>query len=257
MQERIRRTARLAQKGEAPKPEDYVQIYSEHPNCSGGVETLKLFMPYGVRDFLTGKPPGDSSGFSYEEILESLVRSGFWFWPEELKAPLRLISQRLFWDWFESGSFSWPAPDYQKDDHLGPGDDILTLATLCQIDPYALVEALSTLHTPQADDVCASVLTFSADACVYVAADLSDDAAPYQSASKAIATTLRAREAQGFLDVITPDWLDDAYFRNAETYPRLAKSISDFALYFDSHSISRQTAAQQPCLVTWPDLPTI
>ena len=256
-QKRITAAAAKAQTGTAPRPEDYAQIYFEHPACSGGVDTIKLFTPYGLRDLLAGCAPEGFRPFSYPEVLETMVQSGFWFWPERLKALVRTLSVRLFWDWFKRGDYVWPIPDYADEDILGPGDDILRLCTLCQIDPFDLIASLSRCHTPQADDALAGPLNFSARDCTYVAADTSSDDKRYQHASRAIATTLAAREAQGFLTFATPQWLEQAFFRNCDTHPTLAKELSNFANYYSVNTITVFERANVPLLEAWPDLPNV
>lgn len=249
--------AKLVADGGEPAPEDYAQICFEHPGCSGGEETVKLFTPYAVRDLLTGCPPEGFSEHSYPEIVETLVQSGFWFWPEMLKQPMRQFSIGMFWDWFERGHYPWRHMTYPNDPYLGPGDDILRLCSLCQIDPYDLVEQMSLLHTPWADAAMCGPLNFSVGECTYVAADTGKDTHPYQIATKAIADELGRREATAYMQFITKDWADAAFFRHTQTIPDLAQELSEFANYYEIRTVETVKACKTPALQSWPVLPVI
>lgn len=255
-EKRVISAAKLTQQGGRPKAFDYSQIYFEHPACSGGEDTHKLFVPYGLIDLMTGCPPEGSEPHHYAEVLETLVRSGMWFWPDQIKIPLRALSMRMFWDWFEHGQFEGVTRVYE-DDHLGPGDEILTLCTLCQIDPYDMVRVLSGLHTAQADSALCGPLNFSAKECTYVAADTGVDDKRYTQATEAIGATLARREALAFLKYATVEWADAAFFRHTETAPTLAHDLSEFARYHDIRMQKLPQTAARPQLDVWPDLPVI
>lgn len=255
-EKRVIAAAKLTHQGGRPQAFDYSQIYFEHPACSGGVETHKLFAPYGLLDMMTGCPPEGSPKYNYPEMLETLVRSGFWFWPEKLKTPFRALAARMFWDWFIEGRFEGVMRAVEGD-YLGPGDDILTLCTLCQIDPHDIVRVLSDLHTPQADSALCGPLNFSATQCTYVAADTGAEQSRYQEATETIAATLASREASAFLYYVTEPWVDAAFFRQVETAPALAQDLSEFARYYDIRMQKLGDIAARPQAGAWPDLPVV
>jgi hypothetical protein len=253
---KLRNAAEAVAAGKDPDIDGYAPIYFEHPNCSGGIETHKLFAPYGVRDLLTGCAPDGSKTFYYAEVLESMVRAGFWFWPEDLRTPFRAIAARLFWDWFRDGTYRWAQPDDAPDDLLGPGDDILTLCSLCLIDPYDLVATLVTLETPQSDEALNGPLNFSANACTYVAMDTGTLATPYQDATEDIAAILTAREATAFKKFETPAWVDATFFKYAQSHPKLAQELSEFGRFYDIEMQNTFHAAAKD-LPDWPVLPEL
>lgn len=254
---RVIAAAKLVSAGGAPKPEDYAQIYFEHPGCCGGEETIKLFAPYGIRDLITGRPPAGFAPFSYPEVFETMIHAGYWFWPDAQIAAVRTLAMRLFWDWFGQGRYDWPTPDYRDDHLLGPGDDILHLCALSLIDPYDLVATLTTMHTPWADEALCGPLNFSGYATTYVAADTGRDDKRYREASDTIAQTLRTREATGFVELVTLDWAEHAFFRNTQAAPELAARMSEFANYYDIRMMDTVETAALPVTHIWPDLPQI
>ena len=257
LQQNIIATARRAHAGQTPDAISYASIYFEHPHCVGGEDTIKLFMPFGLRDFLTGLSPTGSFSYNYYNIVETTVQSGFWFWPIYQQAAVRQLALCLFWDWFEHGQYDWTSLDYETADRLGPGEDILNLCTLCLIDPYDLVSVLSGLHTTQADAALAGPLNFSVNACTYVAKDTSSEKSDYQDATAAIAETLKIREATAFVDIVTKAWVDAAYFRNETRAPELAKEISKFGQDYDVRILDTLDDAYSPLLEAWPNLEII
>jgi hypothetical protein len=253
----LKHAAKAIVTGNDPDAEDYAQIYFEHPNCSGGVETHKLFAPYAIRDLLTGCAPDGSKGYSYVEVLESMMQAGFWFWPDRLKAPIHAIAARLFWDWFRGGHYAWVKPDYGADDLLGPGDDILTLCSLGLIDPYDLVRTLVTSKTPQADDALTCPLNFLAQACTYVALDTYTQISTYQTATEVIAAILAKREALAFKDYVTPELVGNVFFKYAQTHPKMAQEISEFGRYYEVRMANTFERAANPVIAEWPEVPDV
>lgn len=252
--------ARLAQRGTCPRPEQFAQIYFEHPRCVGGEETIKLFLPYGIQTMLTGTVPDGFGHLNYSEVLETALQAGFWFWRPDLIAPLRILAARLFEDWFTSGHYGldgWPHRAERPGDLTGPGDDILQFCTMCLIDPAELLQTLSDLHTPWADDTFSGAGSISIRAPFYVSMDTGQDEQPYTSASHDIARSLHAREARAFCHLITPDWLSNAFFRRDRDHPRLAKALSEFENHYDVKMIEIRKTAQAPIMSDWPDLPTV
>ena len=257
MEARIIKAARLAQSGQTPAPEAFGQIYFEHPNCVGGEDTIKLFLPHGLKTMLTGTPPPGFGQYSYPEVIETTLRAGFWFWPPDLIAPLRALAARLFHDWFAESRFDWPVPDYAEDDLLGPGDDILQLCIACLIDPADLVHRLSTLHTPQADDALSAAGHFTPETPFYLSPETGAETPVYKPACDAVHASLAAREAQAVLTHVTPDWLQSAFHRNAETHPTLAATLSEFENFYEVQTVTLRQAADQTILRDWPDLPLV
>lgn len=255
--QRVISAARDVSAGKDPDTGDYGQIYFEHPHCSGGEDTIKLFTPFALRDLLTGMPPRGFPRLCSCEVVETMVRAGFWFWPQDQQAAVREIALCLFRDWFGEGRYAWPMPDYPPRNTVGPGLDILSLCTLCLIDPYEIVRDLRTRHGPQADGALAGPLFFSVDPCVYVARDASPGPTAYQDATTAIARTLAAREATAFLTYVTVDWTDSAFFRNESRAPHLAKALSDFGRYYEINVVTTREAALRPLLAVWPTLDEI
>jgi len=249
--------ARAIHAGKMPTPHEYGQIYFEHPDCSGGVDTIKLFTPFGLRELLTGQTEIVEDRFTCYEVIEKMVQSGFWWWPLDQQATVREVALCLFWDWFEDGHYAWPVSDRVKKGTLGPGDDILTLCTLCLIDPYDLVRVLSGLHKVQADAALAGPLNFSVSECTYVAKDTSTGSTIYQDATATIAETLKTREALAFCTYITQDWVEQAFFRSDTRSPGVAKELSEFGNYYDIRMLKTYEAVKVPELVTWPALDLI
>ena len=252
--------ARQARKGTCPPPESFAQIYFEHPNCVGGENTIKLFLPFGLQTMLTGTVPKGFSRYSYPEVLETTLMAGFWFWDPALIAPVRALAARLFEDWFTAGRFDldgWPHPDQPADDLTGPGDDILHLCAMTLIDPADLIQRLANLHTPWSDDVFGAPGAAAIHPPFYVSVDTGKNVQPYKTASEEIARTLRAREAQAICKAITPDWLRAAFFRREARHPKLAAELSAFEQYYDLKMVETRNNTEAPILSDWPNLPVI
>lgn len=257
MERRIVTAARQAQQGICPAPEDFGQIYFEHPACVGGEDTIKLFLPHGLHLMLTGTPPPGFGKHSYPEVIETTLRAGFWFWPPVLLALVRALAARLFRDWFMQGRFDWPSPQFAEDDLLGPGDDILQLCIATLIDPAELIATLAQLHTPQADDALSTPGHFTPETPFYISAETGSDAPLYKPAADAIHASLAAREAQAFLHHVTPEWRQSAFFRNEAAQPAMAARISEMDLYWQTKTVETERAAKAAVLVRWPACPVI
>ena len=257
MEARIIAAARLAQTGTTPAPEAFGQIYFEHPGCVGGEETIKLFLPHGLKTMLTGMPPPGFGAYSYPEVLDTTLKAGFWFWDAAITTPVRAIAARLFHDWFRDGHYPWPQPDWQPDDLMGPGDDILQLCIACLIDPADLIAQLGTLTTPQADDALSAAGGFTTEPPFYLSPETGSDTPRYKPACDAITATMEARDAQAFLHYVTPDWLQQAFFRNEAAHPALAARLSKLENYYQIQTVETVKAAAQDMLEIWPDLPPV
>lgn len=255
-EQRIIAAARDAYAGKVPETDEYRGIYYEHPDCVGGEDTIKLFMPHGLRGGLTGLPCNKGPDLRFHEVVDKAVQAGFWFWPEEQKAAVRQIGVCLFWAWFEDGQYDW-AQHTDQMDATAFGDDVLSLCSLCLIDPFDMVRILSELHTPQADSILAGPLNFSVTECTYVARDTHTKNQVYQDATAAIATTLQAREAAAFMAFITKNWTETAFFRNDRQHSQIAKDLSEFGTYYDIRMADTKKQAQQAQLMTWPTLDLI
>lgn len=256
-EQKLLRASNTVITGGNPSAKDYAQIFFEHPNCSGGTETQKLFAPFAVRDLLTGCAPGEGKGFFYADVVETFVQAAFWFWPERLKSSLRELAACLFWEWFRDGYYPWVKPDYDIDDLLGPGDDILCLCTLCQLDPYDLIRNLMTCGTPQADDALCGPLNFSTKACTYVGIDTGRETKTYQSATEDIAKILAIREAIGYETYVTTEWVETAFFKYANSHPTLAKDLSEFGEDYTTRMTETWLRASQSNMPDWPNLPVV
>ncbi len=254
---RIKAAARQAQAGITPAPEEFGQIYFEHPGCVGGEETIKLFLPHGLKTMLTAVPPPGFDKMSYPIVTETMLQSGFWYWSPDLIAPVRQLAARLFIDWFEEGRFTWIQHDRQDDDLMGPGDDILELCVICLIDPADLIARLSRLHTPAADAAMSFSGGFVPDAPFYVSVESGSEEKVYKSACESIKTALETREARAFLHYITPDWLQSAFYRNEKSNPNLAADLSKLENYYQIQTVKEDRAAQKDMLMDWPVLPLV
>jgi len=260
MEARIIAAAHLARAGQTPAHEDFAQIYFEHPNCVGGEDTIKLFMPYGLELMLTGTPPPGFGQYSYPERLDTALRAGFWFWPQELITPVRLIAARLFHDWFSEGRFDLkggPHSDMPVDDLLGPGDNIMTLCIMCLIDPVDLIQRLGQMHTPWSDEMMTSVGNCTLESPFYLSTETGTKHGPYKAAADAIAASLAAREALGFLNIATREWLQLAFDRREQDYPALAADLSNLENYYDVQTVQIRKSSEGAILENWPDLPLI
>jgi len=251
--------ARRATSHEELRPEQFAQIYYEHPYCVGGPETHKLFLPYGLKSLLLGTVPPGFSG--YPDVLESALQAGFWFWPEPLITCLRPLASRLFIDWFENGQYGledWPNEKIPGDDLTGPGDDIMRLCSFALIDPKDCVEAIAGLGTPWADD--ALTLSFygnTVHAPFYCSPDTGLDSTEYKDACELIAAALSKREAVTVFDLITPDCLEKAFFRNADSHPTLAADLSKLLHNYEVESVRRSGDLKGEIDIDWPTLPIV
>lgn len=257
MEARIVAAARQAQNGVTPKPEDFGQIYFEHPGCVGGEETIKLFLPHGLKTMLNGVPPPGFSDFSYPEVLDTTLKAGFWFWSPKLVTPVRALAARLFWDWFRDGEYTWLRMPHRDDDLIGPGDDIMQLCIMCLIDPADLIAALTTFENPQSDEALSIAGGFTLQSPFYFSYETGQDSSVYKTACDRITETLDAREAQAALHYVTPDWLRAAFWRHDAERPDLAAYMSKYENYYDIETVQARKAAAAPMMRDWPDLPII
>jgi hypothetical protein len=250
--------AREVARGGAPAPEEFGQMYFEHPECSGGIDVVKLMFPRGVETMLVGTQPPGFAG--YPEVLENAFQSGIWFWPAPIRLALRAVAGRLFWDWFGQGHYGldgWPVAG-REDDTVGPGDDILKLCAAALIDPAHVVACLEKLETIWADDALTlCLLGASAAAPSYCAAETHEQDKQYLPAMEALFACLRAREAGAALEVVTPDWLQAAFFRYEISHPVLAAEVSKLENFYPIHTVEAVKAAQGPTMMEWLDLPQI
>ncbi|TKW68729.1 MAG: hypothetical protein DI616_01685 [Paracoccus denitrificans] len=257
MEKQIIGAAHLAQQGKTPSPQDFAQIYFEHPDCVGGLDTIKLFLPHGIRTMLSGRPPNGFGSYSYPEVLEANLKAGFWFWPAKLIDPVRELAARLFWDWFRDGRYDWPRPEQGAEDMIGPGDEIMTLCIACLIDPADLIGALTTLKTTQSDEALSIAGSFAPENPFYISFETAREPAKYKPASDKIAVSLAAREAQAALSLVTPDWLRAAFWRHEAQQPKLAADLSEYEKYYDIKTAETRQRAGDPILTDWPDLPRV
>jgi hypothetical protein len=247
--------ARAAAAGEAPMPEAFATIYFEHPGCSGGEETIKLFMPWGVEAFLHPPP---SAGPWPPEVMETALRAAFWFWPPEEVAALRALAARLFHDWFGAGRYEMGCAADVSAGSEGPGDDVLRFCSSALIDPETLVEALAALGTPEADEALTLVLAGTTpEAPSYCSPDTSTGAETYRDAGRIIADALATREARAALRIVTPGWLEGAFFRHADANPALAADLSSMLHYHGVEAVDAARRAGGDPAPPWPGLPTI
>ncbi len=257
MEARVIASARIAQSGVTPPPEDFGQIYFEHPDCVGGEDTIKLFLPHGIKTMLAGCPPPGFGKFSYPEVLETMLRAGFWYWHPDVQAPVRALAARLFWDWFRDGVYDWPKIDPRPDDLLGSGDDILSLCLACLIDPADLIRVLMDLGTAQSDDALSIAGSFTPQTPFYVSFETGSDTPVYKPACDLITASLEAREAQAALQYVTRDWLQTAFWRHDGVHPDLAAYLSKYENYYDIETVDTRKHAAQDILTDWPKLPLI
>ncbi|QBF34035.1 hypothetical protein CFI11_22910 [Thalassococcus sp. S3] len=251
--DRFARAARQISQGKTPSPRDFAQIYYEHPACSGGEETAMLFFPSAIETLLPHAPL-DGFGSFPPEILEGTMRAGFWFWPRPLIAAIHPLACRLFHDWFDAGRFDLSG----LPDGADPKDAILELCAMALIDPAEIVAALAARGGFQADDALLNLFFGSSlEAPFYCSADTQTDNETYLTAIKALTGSLQAHEARAVLDVITPSWLEAAFYRYADTHPRFARELSDANTYYDIKAMSARARAKQDDVPVWPDLPLI
>lgn len=256
MANRIIAAARLVKQGRSPQPEDFAQIHFEHAHCAGGEDTLKLFLPMGVEKLLYGPSP-NGFGNSYPEVLETAQQAAFWFWPTPLQDCLRDLAIALFYDWFGKGQFTlsdWRHSQPAEPDLDGPADDILDLCLLTLISPADMVQSLSQMHTPWADNALAHPIANSLTAPFYCSPDSLAENTLYQDASAQIAETLTAVFRQAQLAYVTPDWLQNAFFRNISSHPELAAQLSDYENYYDVKTVKLRGSPKGEILLDWPDL---
>lgn len=252
---RIIAAARLAQTGVTPAPEEFGQIYFEHPNCVGGEETIKLFLPHAIKTMMTGCPPPGFSRFSYPEVLDTTLKAGFWFWAGDVQSHLRALVARLFWDWFRDGRYDWPMPDRCPDDLLGPGDDIMRWCIACLIDPADLISALMKLQTPQSDDALSIAGGFTTETPFYFSYETGSETPVYKPVCDQITASMRARETRAALHYVTPDWLQAASRRHEGTHQDLADYLSRYEKNYDIETVGARKHAAEPILKDWPELP--
>ena len=248
--------ARMVAGGEAPLPESFAPIYFEHPGCSGGEGTIKLFMPWGIEAFL--HPPASTGPRSTPEVVETSLKAALWFWPPEEVAALRTLAARLFHDWFGAGRYELGSATDVPTGSEGPGDDVLRFCAATLIDPDALVEALVALGTPEADEALTLVLSGTTPQVPsYCSPDTSTGAEAYRDASRVVADALATRETRAALRLVTPDWLERAFFRHADARPELAADLSHMLHYHGVEIVGAVQRASGDPAPPWPDLPAV
>ena len=260
MEARIVKAARLAQDGKTPFSEDFGQIYFEHPACVGGEETIKLFLPHGLKTMLTGTPPPGFGKFSYPEVLDTALRAGFWFWSPDLVGTVRALAARLFYDWFTRGHFGlqgWPHSGASSDELMGPGDDIMQLCIACLIDPADLIAHLVEMQTPWADEILTIVGSCTTETPFYLSMEAGRKDGPYKTAADAISASLATREARAALHYVTPAWLHAAFFRHDGVNAELAEYVSKYENYYEIETVGLRKRAGGTVMSDWPDLPVV
>lgn len=255
MEARIIAAARMAQNGKTPPSQDFGQIYFQHPGCVGGEETIKLFLPHGIKLMLTACPP-PGFGKCSPEVLDTTLDTGFWFWSPHLQSPIRALAARLFWNWFRDGVYDWPKVQPRCDDLLGPGRDIMSLCIASLIDPAELIAALVTLDTPQSDYALSVAGSFTVKPS-YISFETGSDTPVYKPACDLITASMEAREAQAVLHFVTPDWLQKAFWRHDGMNPDLATKLSKYENYYDIETVETRQQAEHVILQDWPELPLI
>ncbi|WP_179379112.1 hypothetical protein [Jannaschia marina] len=253
MAARLVTAARVAESGEEPAPRDYAQICFEHPECSGGIETIQLFTPHALRRFFYGVP---FEGFPhFPDIHETMTLSGRWFWPAPMQDALRQLAGRLLIDRFRHDLQPVPLSGTGALDADAIDDDILQFAHSALIDPRATLHWLATLGTAAADRALElGIDNAGPGAPSYCALDRGglDAPRPYLEATEAITATLSARAARATLEIVTEDWLEAAFFRNETRDPALAQSLSDTQRYFGVRTIRTREYAALPQRTEWP-----
>ena len=256
MQQRIIAAARRVRAGHPPG-EGYSSVFFEHANCVGGENAIKLFAPYGLYDFLVQPKSWRRRPIWNGDVVEAIGRAGFWFWSDQEIACLREVALCLFWDWFEHGQYAWRLPDGTPNNGIWPGLDILQFCSLCLIDPYDLVRTLIALETVRSDFVLSAPPDFTVEPFIYVARDTHEDIKAYHDASTAISKTLATRAAIAFETFVSPDWLDQAFYRNEKRAPNVARKLSDLGRDYNLRTLETLETALDPVLEDWPRLDRI
>ena len=225
-----------------PAPQEFAQIWFEPVNCSGGVETIKHFVPRGLETCFWVR--GSGGFIETVELFDRLLTADLLVWPDAEIDALRGVVGRLFVDWFERGECALGETAPVDAPHAGcpwsldrgwPSERIVHAARAVRLDPADLVERLVACGTRQADAQLVKMVRGPVGL-----------PAPFGSAtggcaaetSRALAAAITAREGRALLRHLTDAWFEDRFFRYEGSVPALATAVSDAQRDLPVHRIA-------------------